>query len=187
MHESSMCNMRSSNAKIILSATTISCIILNVIFLVLSSIANINSKLEAIWRLLSSKWLWIDLPCNFYNFNLNIYLEIYITLVVDLRMMDKYHPCKFCHNISNLTKSIHDKSILSEYRSLSLLDTMSSVSLFAMNTLFWNTRGRGDPAKCRMVKDVIVSSKASIVCLEESKISDSSKCTLSEISLIRNT
>lgn len=39
-----------------------------------------------------------------------------------------------------------------------------------MKILSWDVRGLGRPSKCHLVKDVILTSEADIVCLEESKL-----------------
>jgi Endonuclease/Exonuclease/phosphatase family len=41
-----------------------------------------------------------------------------------------------------------------------------------LSILSWNVRSLGDPTKCALVKDTLKSSKATIVCLQETKLND---------------
>lgn len=41
-----------------------------------------------------------------------------------------------------------------------------------MKILSWNVRGLGRPTKCHLVKNVILSSWADIICFQESKLQD---------------
>lgn len=41
-----------------------------------------------------------------------------------------------------------------------------------MKILFWNVRDMGRPSKSHLVKDLLISTKADIVCLQETKLQE---------------
>lgn len=49
---------------------------------------------------------------------------------------------------------------------------MEKIICISINCLFWNVRGLGNPAKRRMVEEVIHTNKIDIICLEETKLTD---------------
>lgn len=50
-----------------------------------------------------------------------------------------------------------------------------------MKILSWHVRGLGRPSKRNFVKDIILSSQANIVCIQESKLQDLNNSTLRSI------
>lgn len=50
-----------------------------------------------------------------------------------------------------------------------------------MNYMFWYVRGLENPAKRRIVAEVIRNNSIEIACLEETKLDDATSCTLREI------
>lgn len=60
---------------------------------------------------------------------------------------------------------------------------MEKIIFISMKCLFWNVKGLGNPAKRRMIADVIRTNKIDIICMVETKLTDFDPRILRSIAL----